>query len=441
MRAAVRAVVVWLGSIGVAVLPSSTASAQSSTDATPVAWLNQDTLTGTWGGARTRLEDSGIDLRGHHTSESALNPVGGLLEAGRYTHQFDFGATLDLERLAGISGGKVLVTFTNRDGRSLSADALGNNKFAVQEGFGYGQNFRLVELHYRQELVERKILFDVGWSPVGSHFATSSIYCTFQTLATCGTVALNNGDWQHFPAGQWGAMVRFQPRPEYYAASGVYQVNPILITAAGGFDLSFEGTGVLVPFELGWLPGQGAGGMPGEYKVGGYYDSSQAPDVFLDVNGLSAGLTGASFAQHNGRWGIYALATQMVYRETPKGNRGLTLFGLALAADPSTETFRYFYAGALYQGTFAHRDDDSVSLLYARGSFNSRLTRFQEDRNTVSPGAVGIQTHESAVELDYALALAPWLKVKPNLQWVIRPGGTGEVPDAFVMGLFTRITF
>lgn len=31
--------------------------------------------------------------------------------------------------------------------------------------------------------------------------------------------------------------------------------------------------------------------------------------------------------------------------------------------------------------------------------------------------------------------------VRPNLQYIIRPGGTGEVPDAFVIGLFTQITF
>jgi porin len=131
----------------------------------------------------------------------------------------------------------------------------------------------------------------------------------------------------------------------------------------------------------------------------------------------------------------------MVYREASEGKRGLTLFGMATTSDPKTETFRFFYAGALYQGTFAYRDDDFVSLLFARGTFNDRLTRFQEDRNSVSPGAVGIQTHESVVELDYSIAVAPWLRVQPNLQYVIRPTGTGKIPDAFVIGLLTKVTF
>jgi porin len=441
MRSAVKTVVLWLGSLGCAVLPWSPASAQSS-DGHPVeGWLHQETMTGSWGGTRARLDEAGISLRGHHTSETANNPSGGRAETARYTQQVDFGADLDLDRLAGVSGGRIVITFADRAGRSLSADALGNNKFAVQEVYGYGQNFRLVELHYRQQLLKGRLLFDVGWAPLGGTFATSRIYCSyFQTLATCGTLALNNGGWQHFPAGQWGAMVRIQPSQAYYASTGVYQVNPKNTTAAGGLDLNFEGTGVIVPLELAWLPGQRRG-TPGEYKVGGYYDSSRAPDVLLDVNGRSAGLTDAPFAQHNGRWGIYALATQMVYRQASNGNRGLTLFGFAMASDPSTETFRYLYAGALYQGTFAHRDADFVSLLIAHGRYNSRLTRLQEERNAVSPGAVGIQTHETVVEADYGIAVSPWLQVRPNVQYVVRPGGTGQVPNAFVIGLLTKVRF
>jgi porin len=148
MRAAVRAVALWLGSLGFAVLPCSPTAAQPS-NGSMRGWLNQDTITGNWGGIRTRLEEAGISLRGHYTSESAYNPSGGQFEAARYTQQFDFGADLDLERLARIPGGQVLITFTDRKGRSLSADALGNNQFAVQEVFGGGQIFRLVELHYQ----------------------------------------------------------------------------------------------------------------------------------------------------------------------------------------------------------------------------------------------------------------------------------------------------
>jgi porin len=440
--AAVRAVAFWLGSVGFAVLPYSPAAAQSSGGSPPRDWPKQETMTGNWDGNRTRLEQAGISVRGGYTTESAYNPIGGQFSAARYMQQFDLGADFDLDRLAGIPGGKVVTTLTDRKGRSLSADALGNNRYAVQEVFGGGQITRVVELHYQQELFDKKFLFDIGWEPLGMYFAMSPLWCSFfQTLATCGTVSINSSSsWQDWPFGQWGARVRFQPNSAYYVSTGVYQVNPA--NASQGFDLTFGGTGVIVPFEFGWLTGQGRHGMLGEYKLGGYFDSSPTPDVLLNVSGLSAGLAGGPFAQHNGRWGLYAQASQLVYREARGSARGLTLFGMATLSDPKTATLRYsLTAGAVYQGTFPKRDADFVSLVFAYGRYNSRLTQFQEDLNIVTPGVVGVQTFESVVEVDYGIAVTPWLQVRPNLQYVIRPRGTGQVQDAFVIGLFTRVTF
>lgn len=177
----VRAVAFWLGSFGFIVLPLSPVAAQSSSGWPLGDWLKQETMTGDWGGNRTRLELAGISVRGGYTTESAYNPIGGQFPATRYTQQFDLGADFDLDRLAGIPGGKVVTTLTDRKGRSLSADALGNNRYAVQEVFGGGPITRLVELHYQQELFDKKLLFDIGWEPLGMYFAMSPLWCTGKT--------------------------------------------------------------------------------------------------------------------------------------------------------------------------------------------------------------------------------------------------------------------
>jgi porin len=405
-------------------------------------WLSRGTLTGDWGGVRRQLDEAGIKLEAHHTSESGYNPSGGFKQAARYTQQFDINADLDLERLAGLRGGEVFITFAHRMGRSLSADAIGNI-FAVQEVFGGGRVVRLVALHYQQKLLNDQLLFDVGWEPVGNYFASSpAVYCAyFQNLATCGTLFFN-GSWGNYPVGQWGARVQYEPRPGFSVSTGVYQVDPNHGKASRGLDLNFRGTGILTPFEVRWASERGLFGLPSEYKVGGYFDSSRAPDVFTDVNGLPAGLTGAPFVQHNGRWGAYALATQMVFREAPQGKRGLSLFGMAYTADPETATFsRFLVGGAIYQGTFPGRDDDYVGVAFGELRFNDRRIRFQRDQNSVTPGAVDVQTRESVVEVDYNVAVTPWLQVRPNIQYVFRPGGAGTIPDPVVLGLFTRITF
>ncbi len=181
---------------------------------------------------------------------------------------------------------------------------------------------------------------------------------------------------------------------------------------------------------------------PAIYKIGGYYNSSETPDLFKDINGQPAGLTGEPFLQHNGRWGGYIMADQMVFREES---------GLQSRTDARRHGHRgrsgdgqvpYFWvAGGHYQGTFPGRDNDVVSFMIAYARTNSRLTQYQQDLNTVAPGSVGIQTYESIAEIDYGAAACTVAQDSPNLQYVINPGGTGKIPNAFVIGLYTQVTF
>jgi porin len=314
----------------------------------------------------------------------------------------------------------------------------------VQELYGAGQNFRLAELNYQQDLLGHKITLGLGWSPVGDDFATIPIFCVFQNVLLCGhanAMSVNSGA-QNFPVGEWGAHIIVRPVRQFYVATGVYQVNPSADNGNNGFDLSFRGTGIFVPVEFGWLPGQGAGGLPGTYKLGAYYNSSPTPNVLTDINGSSAGFTGAPFATNNGRWGVYAMADQMVYRPDTSVSRVLRVGGLVGIGDRQTSQYSYFIAGGgLYQGTFRGRNSDFVSFSVAYVQTNPCLTAFQQDRNVVSPGSIGIQTYESVAEIDYNFQITPWLSVRPNLQYIINPGGTGKIPNAFVIGLYTGVTF
>lgn len=193
--------------------------------------------------------------------------------------------------------------------------------------------------------------------------------------------------------------------------------------------------------EFGWLPNQGVGGLPGQYKMGGYFNSSLSPDVLLDVNGQPKAFTGLPFQEHDGCWGAYFLATQMIYREQPDSRRGLSLFGAAVVNDPQTAVFGHsFEIGAVYQGPF-HRDDDYAGLAFIHGAINNRRTMYQEERNIVAPGFVGVQKYEAVFEADYNVQLASWFSVRPDLQYIMNPGATGKIPNALVLALTTRITF
>ncbi len=399
-------------------------------------------MTGDWDGSRSALQSEGVNLRARYTTESAYNPIGGKFEAVRYTQQIDFGADLDLDKLIGVTDARIQITLVDRIGRSLSADAIGN-LFAVQELYGAGQNFRLAEFNYQQDFFDHALTAELGWSPMGDDFATSPFFCDFQNGVICGhaNAMTTNSGAHNFPTAQWGARIKVRPSLASYTAIGIYQVNPNAGNTNAGFNMSFRGTGVIVPLELGWLPGHGSNELPGNYKVGAYYNSSDTPDVFTDVNGLPAGLTGAPFATRNGRYGAYVMADQTLYRETGNPNRSLTIGATAAVGDRATAKFGYYLsAGGVLQGTFVGRDQDFVSAMIAYARLNDRLTRFEQDRDLVAPGSLPVQTYESILEIDYGAQVTHWLSVRPNLQYVIHPGATGKIPDALVMGLYTRVT-
>lgn len=418
------------------VLAQSTSTSQSQ------GWLGQATLTGDWGGVRTRLENLGVDPRAEFLTESAVNPIGGRAQGARYTQEIDFGADLDLNRLAALPNGKVRITLTDDTGRSLSRDAIGS-QFRVQELFVARQSFRLSELNYQQDLLTDKISLEAGWAPVGDSFAQPMIFCAFQNAVFCGhasAMTIDSGA-HNFPLAQWGAHVKARPAPEFYVATGVYQENPDEVKSNGGFDLSFSGTGVFIPIELGWLP-DWSGALSGAYKLGAYYNSSDTNDVLTGINGRSAGLTGAPFETREGRWGAYLIVNQAIYRSRLRSGHSLRIGGLAGMGDPETAQFGYFASGGwLLQGTFSHRADDFLAMAFAYVRTNPRLTRFQQDRDEVSPGSVGIQTYGSILEIDYGAQITPWLSVRPNLQYLINPGGTGKIPNAFVLGMYTDLIF
>jgi porin len=399
-------------------------------------WLQGDYMTGDWGGLRTKLENEGFHLRAHYLSETAGNPLGGLEQGTQYAQQIDFGVDLDLEKLVDLKGGKIHITFTDRAGRSLAADDIGNI-ISVQEIFGGGQNFRLAELSYEQSLFDGHVDAKVGWIHATDDFATSPIYCYFQNNGFCGQpagIAIDSGITT-FPVASWGGIVKLLPRSDLYFQAGAYEVNPSLSDPDNGFKLSTSGaTGVIVPMEGGWRPKFGAEKLPGNYKLGAYYDTSDAPDLgtsFTDPTGVVSG-----------RWGIYLAVDQMLFRETPGSERGLTAFGLFLYAHPVNALLEYYWeAGLLYRGTFPGRDQDTIGFAINQSRVSNVLIAAQNQQNAAMPDSVDVQSAETDIELNYRAQMTPWFSLMPNVQYVIHPNAVTSIPNAFVLGLQVGLTF
>ena len=404
--------------------------------------LAADNFTGDWLGVRTLLQDA-VNLRAHFTTESAANPSGGNYQTVRYTQQIDFGADFDLHRLLKNSG-RDDPGHPNRQRRTQSVGRCNRKPVCGAGTLRCWAKLPTGGNELSAGFVLTQSDHELGWSPVGDHFAGFPAFCDFQNGVICGHASAMTTDSgaHNFPTGEWGARINMRPRPNFDVATGIYQVNPNEDNANDGFDLSFRSTGVFLPIELGWLRGRGSGELPGDYKVDRLLQLVGYPGPAQGHQRTICRAHGEPYEQHNGRWGGYIMADQMVFREEPGSNRGLTLGAMVTMGDPGTAKYRYsLMAGGHYQGTFRGRGKDVVSLHDCLCAHQLPVDPISAGHRCCRARLQWIQTFESIAEIDYGLQVKPWLRIRPNLQYVTNPGGTGKIPNAFVIGLYTQVTF
>ena len=252
-------------------------------------------------------------------------------------------------------------------------------------------------------------------------------------------IFFNSPGMTAYPNATWGARLKVKPTERIYIMSGIYNGDPsIRDIDNNGADFSFGGP-VFVINEIGYqlngLPGESQ--LLGNYKAGFWYDDSSFTD-FRTVG------PGASPETKRGNWGFYGLFDQVLIPFGEAGsNRGFGIFGSFLASpDESISQLPYFFtAGVACRGIWDSRPRDTAGLGVVYGDFSSDLRHSQERQRQLDP-TVGVQNYEAVVELTYrAYFQRTALFVQPDLQYVIKPGGTGKIDNALVLGCQIGINF
>ncbi|CAN5905433.1 carbohydrate porin OprB [soil metagenome] len=421
------------------------APATASPSAFPAVPPSGPWLLGDWGGLRTRLYQQGVDFQLGYTTESAYNVIGGTKSLVDYTHQVAVGATMDLEKLIGLPSTVFQVTWTERAGRNLSEDAGLNTLMLVQEVYGRGQTVRLTRMWLEHQAFGGYLALKVGRMSVGEDFA--DFPCDFQNLTFCGSAPGNlvGGYIYNWPISQWGGRAKLKLDGFGYVSAAAYDQNDQYLSYTDKvLPVWYPGsTGVLVPVELAWLPKFDGGRLAGSYKVGAWYSSSSAKDVALDVNGNLSALTGQSALTHRGLYGGYLTFQQQLTRNgTDNPNGGLWMFANAVAGDNTTSvTDRQFAAGFTYTGPFSARPNDVFGFAAGTTHVNNRVTNMQNIANAMGVPGVNDSITEFLFELYYTVAVVPGVNLRPNVQYISRPGGSNATRDIMVLGLKTTMSF
>lgn len=388
-------------------------------------------LTGDWGGLRTRLRDLGIVPTMTYVADFQGNPSGGDKKGFAYFHNIGLNLLIHTEKLMGWNGGRIHISASQRSGRSLTKRDIGNTFNVAQ--LCCGRTFKLVDLSIQQSLFEDKLNIRLGRIAGGDEFLSSPLYWLFVQNGIDGNpvgIFFNVG-FSAYPNATWGARIKSRPTKESYIMAGVYNANPDRTkNKHHGADFSFDGP-YLVIAETGYHPNVllESKGLPGGYKIGGYYQSGDF------TNFTNPGST------KNGNYGFYILLDQMIYREKgseKNSHQGLHPFvSLLFAPDSEINTFPFFMNGGLvYKGLLPGRNNDYSGFAFVYGKYSNKLSSpgSQPTEFSLVSQITGEEDFEMVLEWMYKIQLTEWLNIQPDVQYIIKPGGTGDIPNALVIG-------
>lgn len=424
-------------------------------------WWNGEYGSGDWWGGRHILNDEGVEITASYLNNIAGNVTGGKTKGFTYTDNFSFGANLHMDKLVGWQGATITVSGLNRDGTSLSQRNIGN-QFTVQQDYG-GSAVMFYALYLEQKLLDDKVTVKVGRFATGDDFASTPIYWLYMNNGIDGNPqALPvNSNFSAYPWAVWAAKIRIDPTPEFNANFGAYQVSDRIFNRNyHGLDWSIRpNDGIMLISQVGWTPeffkrpvakgdtndakavtdgksvadGKAAKdfspvtelkGYPGHYWFGAYW-SSWTYGQFGDPD------------RAKGAYGFYWHADQMVYQEAPGSDQGLTLW-TAFVYSPQQNIAKVPFeanAGVVYKGLIPTRDDDYTVFGIVYGNFSRNYARNQDNMGD------GYPRYELVLEGNYKIQLNKFAFVQPDVQYVINPGGTGNLGNALVLGAQMGVTF
>ncbi len=421
-----KAAAIWLCMLALVIAFGGISRGQIDDEEAP-SWIERDTLTGGWFGLQEKLERLGIRVDYSLTQVYQRNVRGGLSthrRSGDYTGSHGLELAIDLDLLADIRGGSVVVVGEGSWRNGVDPVAVGS-LFGVNGDAAGNRSFDITEAWYEQYLFQDKLVFRAGKMNLTGGFECHGCPVAFDgnTFANDETSQFLNGALVNnptipFPDNGLGVAALVRPLPRCYVAAGVADAQAD--ARETGFNTAFHDEDYFFSVaEVGLLPliPSSRGGLQGAYRFGVWYDPQ--PKATLDGTGT-----------RRDDIGVYLSHDQALWRERADGDdsQGLGVFGRWGWADPDVSAITTFWSvGGQYQGIIPTRDDDVLAFGMAHG----KLAR----------AAALTARREVAYEAYYNAALAGWMTMTPSVQYVENPGGMRGADNAIVLGLRLNIAF
>ena len=404
-------------------------------------WWDGAYLTGDWGGARQELADEGVIPFFTYDAIMAGNVAGGLKQGGPlYGQNLGFGLTFDMQKLVDWKGATIQISGVDRAGNTIRPDV--GNLYDPMQLVG-GSTAYLYNITLDQKFLDDIGSFKFGRLTAGDDFASSDFYGYYLNNGIDGQIkaVVLDTKFSTYPYPVWGCRLRFDPSPEWNVMTGLYQVsNTMFDHNYNGLNFSMHGGYSLVQ-EVAWTPefdkrpidttttktgsrspeklagAPAVRGMPGHYALSGYWSNSDYPQFGTSAKAYQS-------------YGFFLQADQMVYREAPGSDLGLYLWGsLTYAPQQNISLIPVqLSCGTNYKGLIPSRPEDRTIFGFIYGHFSPDYA------NTIASTGGGYPSAEKILEWGYRVQASQFSYIQPDLQYIIDPYGTGNIPNAVVIG-------
>jgi porin len=381
---------------------------------------NADTLTGDWGGARTKLSERGVTLEIVLKADVLSNLSGGLKRGTKYMDNWDFKLKADADKLWGWNNTTAFLQLISNHGGKLNATHVGS--FMGVDNIEVNTNTtKLFHAWLERSFFDEKFSVLAGLYPVDSEFYVTEATGVFlhPTGGMAAEVAQTGVSGPSiFPTSSFGVRAKWRPIPTFYAQAALVDGVPGNRNNPHGTHVRFDrGDGTLAIVETGFRPTEEIS----KYAVGYWRYTPRFADLD-DANPL----------RHVSR-GAYFLAEQTVYREKGDPSQGLALFFRYGVANGDVSRLDYSSSlGLRYKGLLPGRDEDEFGIGLTRGHAGAHY------RQTFATQAA----NETALEITYRVKATSWLAIQPTVQRIVNPGHNNPaLGNAWIAGARIEITF
>lgn len=364
-------------------------------------------------------EVEGLDVEFGFKWDMLRNHSGGLARGGRPMTHFDLKLKGDLGELVGWQGSTACVNLIYDGGGKTNRDYVGS-LMGVSNIEVPVSTERLFHAWLEQAFADDSWFLLAGLYPIDSEFQVLDTAALFvqPPYGATADLALTRGP-SIFNQSAFGLRGKWQS-----ADSGVYLLGAVLDGIPGdlrqprGTHVRFDkGDGTMQIVEAGYKP-EGNGNF--EKYAAGYWRHTAKVDDLIDTDA-------AGNPEPRRSLGWYALAERTLLQW--QDGQLAAFFRYSRTDGNSTPISRSANLGMRVAGLLPGRPDDLLGLAHTRSTIGAKWRASQE------MGGTATESHESATELTYRVALNLWLAVQPLLQHIRHPGAVTNMPRASLYGV------